>query len=132
MVKFKGSVASFSDLPSAGNTAGDLYTVQSDGMYAWTGNAWVEIGTTTIENNNTRFQTAKYLDMEGAKYMLHRIREEMNSRIKDLEEAGRFDYTEIACRNCGAKLEQGIDDHIVKCPYCVSVYAIGRYLINSV
>lgn len=45
--KFKGSVASYADLPSTGNTAGDVYDVQSDGMnYAWTGTAWDQLGMT--------------------------------------------------------------------------------------
>ena len=35
---YKGSVATYSDLPASGNTAGDVYDVQSSGVnYAWTG-----------------------------------------------------------------------------------------------
>lgn len=44
--KYKGSVATYADLPSSGQTAGDVYDVQADGMnYAWTGTAWDALGT---------------------------------------------------------------------------------------
>lgn len=43
--KYKGSVATYADLPSSGNTAGDVWDVQADGMnYAWTGTAWDALG----------------------------------------------------------------------------------------
>ena len=42
---YKGSVATYSDLPASGNTAGDVYDVQSSGVnYAWTGTAWDALG----------------------------------------------------------------------------------------
>ena len=44
--KYKGSVATVSDLPSSGQTVGDVYDVQADGMnYAWSGSAWDSLGT---------------------------------------------------------------------------------------
>ena len=44
---YRGSVAAYADLPSSGNTAGDVYDVQSDGMnYAWNGTAWDQLGAT--------------------------------------------------------------------------------------
>lgn len=43
---YKGSVATVADLPASGNTAGDVYDVQSTGVnYAWTGTAWDALGT---------------------------------------------------------------------------------------
>ena len=43
--KYKGSVATYADLPSSGLTAGDVYDVQADGMnYAWNGTAWDQLG----------------------------------------------------------------------------------------
>lgn len=43
--KYKGSVATVGDLPASGNTAGDVYDVQSTGVnYAWTGSAWDALG----------------------------------------------------------------------------------------
>lgn len=43
--KYKGSVATQADLPSSGNTAGDVWDVQDTGInYAWTGTAWDALG----------------------------------------------------------------------------------------
>lgn len=45
MYKYKGSVATFSLLPSSNNTTGDVYNVESSGMnYAWNGTAWDSLG----------------------------------------------------------------------------------------
>lgn len=45
MYKYKGSVATVSDLPSSDNTTGDVYNVESTGMnYAWNGTAWDALG----------------------------------------------------------------------------------------
>lgn len=42
---YKGSVATVADLPSSGNTAGDVYDVQATGVnYAWNGSAWDALG----------------------------------------------------------------------------------------
>lgn len=47
--KFKGSVASYANLPSSGLTAGDVYNVQDNEMnYAWTGTAWDQLGSSQI------------------------------------------------------------------------------------
>ena len=43
---YKGSVATYNDLPNSGNTAGDVWDVQDTGInYAWTGSAWDALGT---------------------------------------------------------------------------------------
>lgn len=43
--RYKGSVAAYSNLPTTGLTAGDVYNVEADGMnYAWTGKAWDALG----------------------------------------------------------------------------------------
>lgn len=45
MYKYKGSVATVSLLPSTGQTAGDVYNVEANGMnYAWDGTAWDALG----------------------------------------------------------------------------------------
>lgn len=42
---YKGSVATVGDLPSSGNTVGDVYDVQATGMnYAWNGTGWDALG----------------------------------------------------------------------------------------
>ena len=44
--KYKGSVATYNDLPASGNTTGDVWDVQDTGInYAWTGTAWDPLGT---------------------------------------------------------------------------------------
>ena len=43
--QYKGSVASVSDLPGTGNTAGDVWNVEASNMnYAWTGTDWDPLG----------------------------------------------------------------------------------------
>lgn len=43
--KYKGTVATYQDLPSTDLTIGDVYNVEEDGSnYAWTGNAWDKLG----------------------------------------------------------------------------------------
>lgn len=43
--KYKGSVATVSDLPSTGQTVGDVYDVQATGInYAWDGTTWDSLG----------------------------------------------------------------------------------------
>ena len=43
--KYKGSVATYADLPSTDLTVGDVYNVQTDGSnYAWTGSVWDKLG----------------------------------------------------------------------------------------
>lgn len=43
--KYKGSVATVAALPTTGQTAGDVYNVEADGMnYAWNGSEWDELG----------------------------------------------------------------------------------------
>ena len=45
MYRYKGSVAAVANLPTTGNTAGDVYDVQTDGTnYAWNGSAWDALG----------------------------------------------------------------------------------------
>ena len=44
LYKYKGSVATFSNLPTSADS-GDVYNVESDGMnYAWNGTAWDSLG----------------------------------------------------------------------------------------
>ena len=39
-------------------------------------------------------------------------------------------FFKIECQSCGASINQKLNDHIMKCPYCHSVYAIGTKMIN--
>jgi len=43
--KYKGSVATYADLPSSDLTIGDVYNVEEDGSnYAWNGTTWDKLG----------------------------------------------------------------------------------------
>ena len=43
--RYKGSVATYQDLPASGNVIGDVWDVQTDGMnYAWKGTGWDSLG----------------------------------------------------------------------------------------
>ena len=43
--KYKGSVATYADLPSSGNENGDVYDVRETGMnYGWNGSTWDSLG----------------------------------------------------------------------------------------
>lgn len=43
--RYKGTVATYSDLPSTGLTIGDVYNVEEDGSnYAWNGTIWDKLG----------------------------------------------------------------------------------------
>ena len=54
MYKHKGSVSSTSNLPSSGQTAGDVYNVTATGMnYVWTGSEWDALGEIFTINSMT-------------------------------------------------------------------------------
>lgn len=45
--KYKGTKATFAELPATGNEVGDVWDVTENGMnYGWTGTAWDALGTT--------------------------------------------------------------------------------------
>ena len=56
--KVKGSVANESALPQEGNTTGDVYNVETDGMnYVWDGTQWDKLGgTVDLSNYYTKSQ----------------------------------------------------------------------------
>lgn len=48
--KYKGSVPTYSALPTESLTAGDVYNVEDSEMnYAWTGTSWDQLGSSQIE-----------------------------------------------------------------------------------
>ena len=70
---YKGSVASYANLPSSGQEVGDVWDVQDTGInYAWTGTAWDALGTavdtsafwtsTTGQNNTLVAITTAQID----------------------------------------------------------------------
>ena len=70
--KVKGSVANESALPKEGNTTGDVYNVETDGMnYVWDGTQWDKLGgTVDLSNYYTKSQVntelGKKLDITTA------------------------------------------------------------------
>lgn len=80
----------------------------------------------------TKPETAKVMWADGTIALSHEHNyDEILRRLKALEATYDFDFVEMNCKNCGGSLQQEIDNYIVKCPYCGSVYMIGRYQINS-
>lgn len=62
--KYKGSVATYQDLPYSGLTIGDVYNVESNGKnYAWNGTAWDDLGgNVDLSNYYTKTQTDGFLN----------------------------------------------------------------------
>ena len=67
------------------------------------------------------------VSLSGSTYNMY---ENILRRLTMLE-SSTPEYTELKCRECGATIEQKYENHIVKCPYCKTVYAIGRKHING-
>ena len=95
--KYKGSVATYGDLPSTGLTIGDVYNVEDTGdNYAWTGTVWDKLaGTIDLSNylakdNTTEFTptgdynpaTKKYVDDADA------LKISISSIVNDLTTGG--------------------------------------------
>ena len=66
--KYKGSVATYNDLPSSGNEVGDVYNVEDTGdNYAWTGSAWDKLsGTVDLSSYYTKTETDALLSSKQA------------------------------------------------------------------
>ena len=58
--KYKGSVATYDNLPSSGQEVGDVWNVESDGHnYAWTGTEWDRLAGTVDLTNYVTLNTAQ-------------------------------------------------------------------------
>ena len=58
--KYKGSVATYANLPSSGQQVGDVYNVEEDGHnYAWTGTEWDRLAGTVDLSNYVTLNTAQ-------------------------------------------------------------------------
>lgn len=64
--KYKGTVATYSALPSTGLTIGDVYNVESDGSnYAWTGTTWDKLGgDIDLSNYQTKISSSNKLSSD--------------------------------------------------------------------
>lgn len=58
VMRYKGSVATYADLPTTGQTIGDVWNVEEDDSnYAWNGTSWDKLGATfNAENYYTKSQ----------------------------------------------------------------------------
>lgn len=77
-------------------------------------------GSTIISNPLPYITTSAIINEDDVK----RLFKEMFNKTKP-------SFFKLTCQNCGASVEQKIDDHLFKCPYCNSVYYIGMELVNS-
>lgn len=59
VMRYKGNVATYADLPTTGNVIGDVYNVTDTGSnYAWNGTTWDELsGTVDLSSYYTKTQT---------------------------------------------------------------------------
>lgn len=94
-----------------------------------------------IINNDVRsiISQLQYKDVMSNIYA-HNALEDANDRLTAIEKnldsqkiiaevlkkLGPPEFTELKCRECGGTIEQKYEDPIVKCPYCGTVYIIGR------
>lgn len=70
-----------------------------------------------------------YMSYDSGAYMSHTT---IDDRIREaLKRLAPPEYTALKCRECGGQITQKWDDHIVKCPYCKTVYVVGRKMING-
>lgn len=88
-------------------------------------------GTTPYTVSSSDVLTNAFVTTSASVIKSVSIEDMIEEKIKALEKNTRFTFTELSCRNCGGKINQKIDDYIVKCPYCGTAYLIGREQIYS-
>lgn len=71
-------------------------------------------GVTATNDDSIEYATSISVDLND---LLERIIALENSKPE---------FVELKCKNCGGKIQQRYEDSIIKCPYCKSVYLIGR------
>ena len=85
-----------------------------------------------ITNFGTSITTPRWEYVAPHQEAVGSITDSLEEKIAEmLKRLAPPEYTELRCRECGGEIDQKWDDHIVKCPYCRTVYAIGRKLING-
>ncbi len=67
VLKYKGAKDAVADLPSTGNTTGDVWHVNANnGEYAWDGTEWQELGSSVdLSAYSTKSETVKSLSISG-------------------------------------------------------------------
>lgn len=70
--------------------------------------------------------------VEPHRAVIGNITDSLEEKIAEmLKRLAPPEYTEVRCRECGGAIDQKWDDHIVKCPYCKTVYVVGRKMTNG-
>lgn len=96
-------------------------------------------GKTTISSSgiitSTTINPINTISISGKSYSLAdtvaRLQiDEIVERIEKMLKAPKM--KSISCMHCGAPLEMKFDDHIVKCSYCHSAYAIDTDMIRDI
>ena len=84
-----------------------------------------------IVTNSDTPETRSMWGYDSSYQAINRI-DSLEERIEEiLKRFAPSEYTEMKCRECGGTIDQKWDDHIIKCPYCKTVYVIGRKMING-
>ena len=76
--------------------------------------------------------TTRWGYVEPHRAVMGNINDFMEEKIAEmLKRLAPPEYTEVRCRECGGEIDQKWDDHIIKCPYCKTVYVVGRKMLNG-
>ena len=85
-------------------------------------------GTIPITDVNT-------ITISGKPYSIadKEVRKKVDTLVEQMEKMLKAPpkMKSISCLHCGAPLEMKVDDHIVNCAYCHSVYAIDMEMIRD-
>lgn len=87
-----------------------------------------DISNTCIPTNS---KTINNVIIGGEKYKVSLDSEAFREAMKIYLNNNTPNLISLTCYNCGASINQKINDHILKCPYCKSVYLTGINQINS-
>lgn len=60
------------------------------------------------------------------------LRDWVLKQISDAKNESKIPTVMHKCHNCGAHLELDENDHIFKCHYCGTAYAVGTSMVNDV
>ena len=86
-----------------------------------TSNTTIPVSATAINN----VITSLYPDTKST------VAPDFEEMIEKILSRKKPTFYKLTCQSCGAPVDQKIDDHIMKCPYCHSVYAIGTRMTNA-
>ena len=71
------------------------------------------------------------VEISGKTYGISMDEDAFAEAMKKYMEKHEPKFYKLTCQGCGASINQKMNDHILKCPYCKSVYAVGTKMINA-